>query len=97
MSRQAKNRLKSIIEAVQTQLRTITEGTYFNFSLADDQVDLGYKSIDECNKFPHIYIASVEGNSIPYRRTGFEMVEVIEIFGYINKEIDTFVEALKLH
>ena len=96
MARQAKNRLLTIIQAVQTQLRTIDGTTYFNFHLDNDQVNVGYKSIDECNKFPAIYIASVEGTNIPYRRTGLEMVEQVEVFGYIQKDVDTFLEALKL-
>jgi hypothetical protein len=96
MARTSKNRLKSIIEAVQTQLRTIDGTSYFNFHLDEDQVDLGYKSIDECNKFPHLYIASVEESDMPVRRTQFEMYANIELFGYIQKETDTFQEALKL-
>lgn len=97
MSRTTRNRLLNIVEAVQKQLRTISESNYYNFTFGDDQVQLGYKSIDECNKFPSVFISSIEGTSVPYRRTGFEVVENIEIFGYIQKEQDTFREALKLH
>ena len=97
MARSTKNRLKSLLEAIQTRLRTIAVGTYFNNTLASGQVEIGYKSIDECNKFPHIYIASVtEGPSIPVRRTQFENRLECEIFGYVKSTREALEEALKL-
>ena len=98
MSRQAKNRLKDILVEIQTQFRSNIDGTtYYNNLLVSNQIDLGYEAIEECNKYPHIYIAAAnERNTVPVRRDQFEISDEIEIFGYVKESNDTLTKALEL-
>lgn len=98
MARTSKNRLKDIIDQIVTQLRTIDGTTYFNFELDDNQVEYEYKDIDQCPKFPHIYISAVsEPTTLVECRDTQSISDNVELFGYVKNDKQALTEALKLH
>ena len=98
MARSSKDRLKNIVDQVVTQLRTIDGSTYFNFDLDDNQIEYEYKDIDQCPKFPHIYISAInEPATVIECRDTQDITDNIELFGYVKNDKQALIEALKLH
>ena len=98
MSRTAKNRIKTLMETVRDNFRLDIKGeTYYNNTLTDNHINIGYKSIEETNLFPAIWVASVsESGSSPVRRIEFDVPFEIEILGYTKGLDSAMDDALEL-
>jgi len=88
------NNFKNISNRVVTQLQNIDGGSDYNNTINHDYIKKGFKTVDQTNNYPSIWVANIGyDESRPERRSDFECPISVEVFGYVNHETDALEKA----